>query len=187
MQPKSSRETAADGAQRASPGLSRGVLTMRFAVLLALFAAALLAGAAAAASRLAPFAGLEGAWAGEGEARMADGAVERLTCAATYAVSGGGDHLDQTLACAGAHARFAFSNALDASDGALLGTWRETTRQVEGGLSGRGAADLITLTARGQAFLAELTLAVRGARQSISIRGQGGGFVSAVIEMRRRR
>jgi hypothetical protein len=160
---------------------------MRFAALFAFVVPALVAGPAAAASPVAPFAGLEGTWAGEGSARLADGAVERLRCSATYAVSGGGGHLDQTLACAGAHARFAFVNALDASDGALLGTWRETTRQVEGGLSGRGGAGELELTARGQAFSAETVVVTHGARQSISLRGQGGGFAFATIDMRRRR
>jgi hypothetical protein len=160
---------------------------MRFVALLAFFALALVVGPAAAASAAAPFAGLEGTWAGEGEARMANGGVERLSCSASYAVSGGGGHLDQTLVCAGDQGQFAFANALDASDGALLGVWRETTRRVEGGLSGRAAAGVLTLTARGQAFSAETVVVTHGARQSISLRGQGGGFAFATIEMRRRR
>jgi hypothetical protein len=46
------------------------------------------------------FAGLEGAWNGEGSAKLSDGSTALLHGRATYAVSGGGDHLEQTLDCA---------------------------------------------------------------------------------------
>jgi hypothetical protein len=159
---------------------------MRFAALFAFVVPALVAGPAAAASTVAPFAGLEGNWAGEGSARLADGAVERLRCSASYAVSGGG-HLDQTLDCAGDRSRFAFRNELDATGEALLGAWRELTYRVEGGVSGRGEPGLLRVTARGQAFSADATIATHGARQAIEITSRGGGFSTASIVMRRRR
>jgi hypothetical protein len=160
---------------------------MRFAALLAFAVPALVAGPAAAASTVAPFAGLEGNWAGEGSARLAGGAVERLRCSATYAVSGGGAHLDQTLDCAGDRGRFAFRNELDATGETLLGAWRELTYRVAGGISGRGEPGLLRVTARGQAFSADATIATQGARQAIEITSQGGRFAIASIVMRRSR
>lgn len=55
---------------------------------------------AAHAQTSSAFAGLSGKWSGEGSIALTNGTTERLRCDATYAVSGGGDTLDQTLHCA---------------------------------------------------------------------------------------
>jgi hypothetical protein len=83
----------------------------------------LLATAAAAALAQAGeiFAGLEGAWSGEGSAKFSDGSTTPLRCHASYAVSGGGDHLDQSLDCASARQAFAFRIEFDQTNGAILG------------------------------------------------------------------
>ena len=133
------------------------------------------------------FAGLEGAWSGEGAAKLSDGSSAALRCQARYAVSGGGDHLDQTLDCASARQRFAFRIQLDQSDGAILGAWQELTHQVQGGVSGRGGPGRIELAARGQGFSADASVVTRGARQTIAIASSGGGFSSASIVLRRGR
>jgi hypothetical protein len=134
------------------------------------------------------FAGLDGAWSGEGSAKLGDGSTTPLRCRASYAVSGGGGHLDQTLDCASARQTFAFRIALDQTNGAILGNWRELTRQVQGGVSGSGGPGRLDLAARGQGFSAEVSAVTRGARQSLAITaGGGGGFSSASIVLRRGR
>jgi hypothetical protein len=133
------------------------------------------------------FAGLEGAWSGEGSAKFSDGSTTPLRCRATYAVSGGGDHLDPSLDCASPRQSFAFRIALDQTNGAILGEWRELTRQVQGGVSGAGGPGKLELAARGQAFSAQASVVTRGARQSLAITTAGGGFSSATIVLRRGR
>ena len=104
------------------------------------------------------FAGLEGAWSGEGSAKLSDGSTAPLRCRATYAVSGGGDHLDQTLDCASERQTFAFRIALDQTNGAILGEWRELTQQVQGGVPAPAAAAEFELAARGQGFSAQASV-----------------------------
>jgi len=133
------------------------------------------------------FAGLEGAWSGEGSAKFSDGSTTPLRCHASYAVSGGGDHLNQSLDCASARQAFAFRIELDQTNGAILGNWRELTRQVQGGVSGAGGPGRFELAARGQGFSAQASVVTRGARQSLTIATAGGEFASASIVLRRGR
>jgi len=155
----------------------------------AALAALLLAAASGSAPAWAgsPFAGLEGAWSGEGSARLTDGSTTPLKCRATYAVSGGGDHVDQALDCASERQTFAFRIALDQTNGAILGNWRELTRQVQGGVEGQAGPGRIQLAARGQGFSAQATVVTRGGRQTLAIASSGGGFSSASIALRRGR
>lgn len=141
----------------------------------------------ARAQAASPFAGLSGPWVGDGSIRLANGAVERLRCQATYAVGGGGDTLDQTLRCASAQDSFEFRIALENNAGAILGNWSELTRKVAGGVSGHGGNGVIQAAVRGQAFSADVTVATRGAQQSVEIRAQGGGFSTVSILLRRGR
>ncbi len=133
------------------------------------------------------FAGLEGAWSGEGTARFSDGSPTPLRCKGSYADSGGGDHLDQSLDCASPRQTFAFRIELDQTNGAILGNWRELTRQVRGGVSGAGGHGRFELAARGQGFSAQALVVTHGARQSLAIATAGGGFASASILLRRGR
>ena len=131
-----------------------------------------------------PFDGLSGAWAGTGVVTLSNGAVERLRCAANYDLSGGGDTLEQDLRCASGNDSFDFRIQLSAQSGAIVGNWSELTRKVQGGISGRASNGNIQVTVRGQAFSADVTVATRGARQSVTISGQGGGLSAASIVLR---
>jgi hypothetical protein len=153
------------------------------------FAAWLLAAASgpALAQEGGIFAGLEGAWSGEGSAKLSDGSTTPLRCRAAYVISGGGDHLDQTLDCAGERQTFAFRIALDQTNGAILGAWRELAHQVQGGVTGVGGPGKFDLVARGQGFSAQASVVTHGGRQSLAIAAAGGGFSSATIVLRRSR
>jgi hypothetical protein len=133
------------------------------------------------------FVGLDGAWSGEGSAKFSDGSSTPLRCHASYAVSGGGDHLDQALDCSSPRQAFAFRIELDQTNGAILGAWRELTRQVQGGVTGAGGPGRFELAARGQGFSAQASVVTQGARQSLAITTAGGGFASASIVLRRGR
>jgi hypothetical protein len=160
---------------------------MSGAAALAVVAFLLATAAAAPAQAGEIFAGLGGAWSGEGSAKFSDGSTTPLRRHASYAVSGGGDHLDQSLDCASARQAFAFRIELDQTNGAILGNWRELTRQVQGGVSGAGGPGRFELAARGQGFSAQATVVTRGARQSLTITTAGGGFASASIVLHRGR
>jgi hypothetical protein len=159
-------------------------IPLKFAILIAMLAAGSPV-ERARAQAADPFAGLSGSWAGAGSVRLANGGVERLRCQATYA--GGGNALNQTLRCASASDAFDFRIELENDGGAIVGNWSELTRQVQGGVSGHGANGVIRAAVRGQAFFADVTVATRGARQSVEIRAQGGGFSAASIVLRRER
>jgi hypothetical protein len=146
----------------------------------------LLATAAGAAFAQASeiFAGVECAWSGEGTAKFSNGSTTPLRCRGSYAVSGGGDHLDQALDCVSPRQSFAFRIALDQSNGAILGNWQELTHQVQGGVSGAGGAGRLRLVTRGQGFSAEVAVVTRGGRQTLAIAASAGGFSSASITLR---
>jgi len=131
------------------------------------------------------FAGLEGVWSGDGAVKLTDGSTAKLRCRAVYSVSGGGDHLDQSIDCANGAQSFAFRIALDQTGGAILGFWRELTKQVEGGVSGQVAPGKLQLVARTQGFTAQATVVTRGARQTLAIAANSGGLSAVSIALRR--
>lgn len=131
-----------------------------------------------------PFDGLSGKWAGDGSIALTNGTTERLRCDATYAVSGGGENLDQTLRCASDSYKFDLRIALSDKDGAILGNWNEVSKNVSGGISGRDSKGLIQVTARGQTFTAAVTVTTHGSEQSVKIRAQSGDLSQVTITLR---
>jgi hypothetical protein len=133
-----------------------------------------------------PFEGLSGKWAGDGTIALTNGTTERLRCDATYAVSGGGENLDQTLRCASDSYKFDLRISLNDKDGAILGAWNEDSRNVSGGISGRDSRGLIEVTARGQTFTAAVTVATHGSQQSVKIRAESGDLSQVTITLHHR-
>src|SRR5271155_3577853 len=62
--------------------------------------AALLLSISAGQAQSGPFAGFDGAWAGNGTVALSDGTTERIRCRADYKVNGTGLALKQSLHCA---------------------------------------------------------------------------------------
>ena len=127
-----------------------------------------------------PFAGLSGSWAGSGTIGMSDGTRERIRCRASYVVGGDGSNLQQRLLCASDSYRFQLNSDVRHADGSISGSWSEATRGVGGSLSGIARASDIRARAEGPGFAANLSLATRGDRQSVSLRASGGGDISEV-------
>jgi len=150
-----------------------------------LILAALLAATPAEAQPAGPFAGFAGSWVGDGTVRLANGSSGRIHCEASYAAAD--DTLEQSLRCAGGKNRFEFRIQLENNGGAIVGTWDELTRRVEGGVSGHAANGVIQTLVRGQGFTADVTIETRGARQTVEIRAHGGDVSSASIVLRRGR
>ena len=129
-----------------------------------------------------PFAGLAGTWSGSGTVGLDDGSTERIRCRATYAVAG--RRMQLALTCASDAYKFNLRGDVEAEGSAISGTWSESSRNVSGVLQGRGGAGNFQLTASAAGFNANIALATRGNRQSVSMRADSQ-FRSANITLSR--
>jgi hypothetical protein len=118
----------------------------------------------------APFAGLAGFWSGAGTVTLDDGSSEKIRCRATYAVSGNGSGLNQTLVCASDSYKFDLRTNVVAEQGSISGSWSESSRGINGSLSGRASNGNFQVIATAAGFTANLTLTTHGNRQSVVIR-----------------
>ncbi len=138
-----------------------------------------------AAQAAGPFSALAGAWSGGGTLTTADGNTERLRCRATYNVGDAGTDLRLTLRCASDSYNFELGSAVIAQGSRISGTWSEATRNASGSLSGRASGDRIEAAARSESFSANLLLATRGNRQTVSIRSQGADISEVSLSLNR--
>jgi hypothetical protein len=166
---------------------TRSRLKAALPLLMALWGAPMLTSGAVNAEATAPFAGLSGRWLGDGSIVLTKGTTERLRCDATYKEGGGGESVDLKLRCASDSYRFDISISLVDTAGAVLGNWRESTENVDGGISGTASRGLIQVTARGQTFAAAVTVTTRGADQSVRIRAQSGELSQVSITLHKAR
>lgn len=120
-----------------------------------------------------PFAGLDGSWNGTGTVTLADGNSERIRCRATYKVGGGGLALQQTLRCASDSYKFDLGSDVTTSGDRVSGTWSEASRGVNGSVSGRATPGQINVLVEAAGFAANLTVATRGNKQSVSMTSKG--------------
>jgi hypothetical protein len=130
----------------------------------------LVAGVSSSASHAQslPFAGLAGFWSGAGTVTLDDGSTEKIRCKATYAVSGNGAGLNQTLVCASD--KFDLRTNVIAEQGAISGSWSESSRGITGNLAGRANSGNFQVVASAPGFSANITLTTRGNKQSVVIR-----------------
>jgi len=140
-------------------------------------------GAQAASS---PFAGMAGSWSGSGSLTTSAGTQERLRCRAAYNVGGGGDHLQLNLRCASDSYNFNLAGDVAHRNGAISGSWSESTRNMGGSVSGRASGEQIQVIATGGNFAASLSLTTRGNRQAVSIRSQGGDITGVSVSLAKR-
>ena len=139
----------------------------------------------AALAQTSGFGALSGSWSGSGSVTLASGSVERIRCQATYEVAPSGNNFQQTLRCKSDSYNFNLRASVVRSGDSVGGTWTETTRNANGGVSGRISGNQIQATIQGPAFSANLTLATQGDRQTVSIRSQGTELSAVSIVLRR--
>ncbi len=155
---------------------------------LAVAAAGLLALAALPSSVQAasgPFAALSGSWSGGGTITMSNGAKERIRCRARYNVGGAGANVDLTLRCASDGFNFELQSNARYSNGAVSGTWSETTRGVGGSIEGSGNASTIRVRVSG-IISASLAVNTVADQQSISIQAPGTEMQHVAISLSRK-
>ncbi len=121
---------------------------------------------AEAHAQAGPFASLSGTWSGGGTISLASGANERIRCRAAY--------------------NFDLAGSVVSQGGAITGTWSESSRGVNGTVSGRASGNQIQAYAQGSGFSAGLSLATHGNRQSVVIRPTGADVTSVSIVLARR-
>ena len=141
--------------------------------------------ASAAAQSGVGFHEFEGSWSGSGTLSHTDGRTERLRCGADYVARG--DVMSQRLRCRSDTTGFDLVNTLRNEGGRLAGEWSETTRNVRGPLAGRLGRGSMQGSAQGPGFSAGISVAVRGNRQSVSIRAQGGDIAAVTVALVRGR
>jgi hypothetical protein len=135
-------------------------------------AALLVAGVSSSPSHAqsAPFAGMAGYWSGAGSVTLDDGSSEKIRCRASYAVSGNGSGLNQTLTCASDSYKFDLKTNVVVEQGALSGSWSESSRGITGSLSGRASNGNIQATASAAGFSAGISVTTHGNKQSVAIK-----------------
>lgn len=133
-----------------------------------------------------PFAGLSGSWHGSGTIAMSNGVSERIRCRAGYTVTNQGLNLQQDLRCASDSYKFDVTSSIGYQDGAIFGTWTETTRNATGSVSGRVSGGNIQANIQGIGFLATLTVHTRGNSQSVAIRPTGTDVSAVTINLAKR-
>jgi hypothetical protein len=151
-------------------------------------AAALSLGMFAQGSALAaenPFAHLAGSWSGQGKITVQNGSSERIRCRGNYRDGGGGTTLTISLRCASDSYKFELASDVTYDNGAISGSWNETSRSVYGQISGRATATNITAQASAVGVTASISIATRGNSQNVSIRSPGSEISDITVTMSR--
>jgi hypothetical protein len=157
----------------------------RASALLVTASAVLVLSLSAATAEPGPFAGLAGSWSGGGTVALANGPRERIRCRAHYSVGGGGTSLQQSLRCASDSYRFDLSSNVQAQGAQISGTWSEASRNIQGVLFGQVQPGRISVNVTGPAFVANLSLATHGDKQSVTINSTGAQPAGATITLSR--
>jgi len=133
-----------------------------------------------------PFAAMSGSWSGGGTISVSGGANERIRCRAVYDVGSGGRALQLSIRCASDSYNFDLAGSVVYQGGAITGTWSESSRGVNGTVSGRAGGNQIQAYAQGAGFSAGLSLATHGNRQSVLIQPSGADITAVSIALARR-
>ncbi len=126
-----------------------------------------------------------GEWSGTGEVTSAKGDREHIRCRATYSAANEVVGLSQSIVCASPSFRVDVESYVEGSGGALHGTWRETTRDASGRLTGRIQGGDFEGSVVGAGFTAQISLRSDGRHQSVHITPSGTDIGSVSIELDR--
>jgi hypothetical protein len=156
--------------------------TLRVVVAAAVLGAA--ATVAEPAFAAGPFRPFLGNWRGTGEITTQDSRKEPISCRATYE---GDDEQSLTisLVCASDAFRINIESNVTAEEGALRGQWRETTRGVQGDLSGQVGRGDFEGQVTGPGFTASMSIRVSGRKQAVYIRPSAGDIRGVDIVLSR--
>ena len=132
-----------------------------------------------------PFAALAGRWTGEGRLGFKASPAENVKCRATYFINDAKDELKQTIRCAteGGSVEI-LSNIKDAA-GKLTGHWKETTRNLEGDLTGEVTPKGFRITVQGADLTANMDIIVRDDKQVVEIQFINTSLIGLTLLMKK--
>ena len=134
-----------------------------------------------------PFRPFLGSWQGSGAITTNDGRREPIGCRATYEGGDGDQSLTQSLVCASDSFRLNIQSSASAQGGQLQGQWQETTRNVQGALTGEIASGDFEGTVSGPGFTAQISIRAGGRRQVVHIAPSAGDIRSVDISLSKRK
>ena len=137
-----------------------------------------------AQAQTGPFASLVGEWSGAGHILVKDGR-EAIRCRATHTVAATGSGLNQVLRCASDSYRFDLTTKVTASGDTIAGNWNETSRNINGTISGSIKQGNIDALVEANGFAASMSMKVSGNKQTIAIRSQSTDLRGVDVTMAR--
>ena len=132
-----------------------------------------------------PFAAFLGSWRGSGQATIKDGHRERISCRAKYSGSDSGQSLTISLVCASDSYRFNVESYVEAQGQNIHGHWEETTRKVQGDLSGRVDGGQFKGTVTGGLFSVDMSIRATERAQAVSMVPHGADVTDMEIVLNR--
>ena len=139
------------------------------------------------AAHAGPFRPFLGSWRGAGEITSSNGEREPLTCRAAYDSEDEDQSLTQTLVCASDSFRINVVSNVTLNGTSLQGQWRETTRDVQGDLSGELTRGDFEGTVSGGGFNVQISIRSNGRRQVVHIQPSAGDIQSVDISLNRQK
>ena len=111
--------------------------------------------------------GLQGRWAGNGEAQFKDGKHEPFKCVVVYFTDKAGDKVRQTIRCNSERLDLNLENEWKVSEGSITGTWHETKYELKGTLLGNLDPDGYNLYAENEFANATISVRTSACKQDI--------------------
>lgn len=130
-----------------------------------------------------PFAAFPGRWVGEGMLGLKESPPEKVKCRATYFLIEGKDEMKQNIRCATSGGGVEIQSAIENISGALTGTWRETTRNIGGELSGQVTPRGLRISVKGEDISANMEIVLRETKQVIEIQFINSSLVGLSLIM----
>jgi len=145
------------------------------------------AGPRDARSEPGPFSALNGSWSGVGTIKKSNGGSERIRCRSAFEPTGA-VNLSLRLRCASDSYNFDLTAGVAYQGGAISGSWQESTRNVNGGISGHSASEGRQVEAVAQTIgvTSNITLITRGNHQSVSILTPGAEVPEIIVSLEKK-
>ena len=138
------------------------------------------------ASASGVFSAFGGSYRGTGRISDVNGKSESLTCRSTNAPALDGIAMNLSLTCASDSYRVDFHADLFTDGQALRGTWSETSRSVNGNVSGSITPSLINAVTSAPGFAANIAIQVeKNGRLEISLSATGTSINHVQVSMRK--
>lgn len=134
-----------------------------------------------------PFQKFSGNWTGNGLIYLSSGSQEKIRCRSTF---NHGDsfnvvNMKMDVRCAGDSYKFELGADVKYNNGAISGVWTETSRGVNGNISGTATDDKINGVIESPTFTATFQLTNLGDKQQIVIASPGSEMTDVLIGLNR--